>query len=75
MAGREQAGGDQGDADAFAAEAVAERPEVRVEQRLAAGQHHPPHAQPPERIDMAGEHLYSRRGDVPTLLFEPVERS
>ena len=25
--------------------------------------------------DMASEHLYSRRGDVPTLLFEPVERS
>jgi len=25
--------------------------------------------------DMAGEHLYSRRGDLPTLRFEPVERS
>jgi hypothetical protein len=25
--------------------------------------------------DMAGEHLYSRRGDRPTLHFEPVERS
>ena len=25
--------------------------------------------------DMAGEHLYSRRGDRPTLRFEPVERS
>jgi hypothetical protein len=25
--------------------------------------------------DMASEHLYSRRGDRPTLLFEPVERS
>jgi hypothetical protein len=25
--------------------------------------------------DMAGEHLYSRRGDKPTLLFEPIERT
>ena len=25
--------------------------------------------------DMAGEHLYSRRGDKPTLIFEPVDRS
>ena len=25
--------------------------------------------------DMAGEHLYSRRGDRPTLRFETVERS
>lgn len=25
--------------------------------------------------DMAGEHLYSRRGDRPTLRFEAVERS
>ncbi|HEX5419987.1 MAG TPA: hypothetical protein VFY39_08300 [Gammaproteobacteria bacterium] len=25
--------------------------------------------------DMASEHLYSRRGDRPTLRFEPVERS
>lgn len=25
--------------------------------------------------DMADEHLYSRRGDRPTLRFEPVERS
>jgi hypothetical protein len=25
--------------------------------------------------DMAGEHLYSRRGDRPTLRFEPVDRS
>lgn len=24
--------------------------------------------------DMAGEHVYSRRGDRPTLTFEPVER-
>lgn len=24
--------------------------------------------------DMAGEHLYSRRGDRPALRFEPVER-
>lgn len=24
--------------------------------------------------DMASEHLYSRRGDRPTLLFEPIER-
>jgi hypothetical protein len=26
-------------------------------------------------VDMAGEHLYSRRGDRPTLRFEPVDRS
>lgn len=25
--------------------------------------------------DMAGEHLYSRRGDRPTLKFEPIDRS
>jgi hypothetical protein len=25
--------------------------------------------------DMAGEHLYSRRGDRPTLTFEPVDRA
>jgi hypothetical protein len=25
--------------------------------------------------DMASEHLYSRRGDQPTLIFEPVERA
>jgi hypothetical protein len=25
--------------------------------------------------DMASEHLYSRRGDRPTLIFEPIERS
>lgn len=25
--------------------------------------------------DMAGEHLYSRRGDKPTLSFEPIDRS
>lgn len=25
--------------------------------------------------DMAAEHLYSRRGDKPTLVFEPIERS
>jgi hypothetical protein len=25
--------------------------------------------------DMASEHLYSRRGDRPTLVFEPVERA
>jgi hypothetical protein len=25
--------------------------------------------------DMAGEHVYSRRGDRPTLRFEPVDRS
>lgn len=25
--------------------------------------------------DMASEHLYSRRGDLPTLTFEPVNRS
>lgn len=25
--------------------------------------------------DMAAEHLYSRRGDRPTLIFEPVDRS
>jgi hypothetical protein len=25
--------------------------------------------------DMSGEHLYSRRGDRPTLIFEPVERA
>ncbi|HEX9876872.1 MAG TPA: hypothetical protein VGC50_09495 [Gammaproteobacteria bacterium] len=25
--------------------------------------------------DMASEHLYSRRGDRPTLVFEPVERT
>lgn len=35
-------------------------------------------ATPTERdralADMAGEHLYSRRGDRPTLRFEPVER-
>jgi hypothetical protein len=24
--------------------------------------------------DMAGEHLYSRRGDRPTLRFEPIDR-
>jgi hypothetical protein len=24
--------------------------------------------------DMASEHLYSRRGDLPTLNFEPIER-
>ena len=24
--------------------------------------------------DMAAEHLYSRRGDQPTLIFEPIER-
>lgn len=24
--------------------------------------------------DMASEHLYSRRGDRPTLIFEPIER-
>ncbi len=24
--------------------------------------------------DMASEHLYSRRGDRPTLIFEPVDR-
>lgn len=24
--------------------------------------------------DMAGEHLYSRRGDRPTLLFDPLDR-
>lgn len=24
--------------------------------------------------DMASEHLYSRRGDCPTLRFEPIER-
>jgi hypothetical protein len=24
--------------------------------------------------DMAGEHLYSRQGDKPTLLYEPVEQ-
>jgi hypothetical protein len=23
---------------------------------------------------MASEHLYSRRGDQPTLVFEPIER-
>ena len=28
-----------------------------------------------ELADMAGEHLYSRRGDVPTLRYEAVERS
>ena len=36
-------------------------------------------ATPTERdralADMAGEHLYSRRGDRPTLRFEPVDRS
>jgi hypothetical protein len=36
-------------------------------------------ATPTERdralADMAGEHLYSRRGDRPTLQFEAVERS
>jgi hypothetical protein len=25
--------------------------------------------------DMAGEHVYSRRGDRPTLRFEPIDRS
>ena len=25
--------------------------------------------------DMAGEHLYSRRGDKPTLIFEAIERT
>ena len=25
--------------------------------------------------DMAGEHVYSRRGDQPTLRFEPIDRS
>ena len=25
--------------------------------------------------DMASEHLYSRAGDRPTLIFEPIERS
>jgi hypothetical protein len=25
--------------------------------------------------DMASEHLYSRRGDKPTLSFEPIDRS
>ncbi|MGD8340263.1 MAG: hypothetical protein PVH89_05740 [Gammaproteobacteria bacterium] len=25
--------------------------------------------------DMAAEHLYSRRGDKPTMRFEPVDRS
>jgi hypothetical protein len=25
--------------------------------------------------DMAGEHLYSRRGDRPSLRFEPIERA
>ena len=25
--------------------------------------------------DMASEHLYSRRGDRPTLLFEPIDRA
>ena len=25
--------------------------------------------------DMSGEHLYSRRGDRPTLRFEPIERA
>jgi hypothetical protein len=25
--------------------------------------------------DMASEHLYSRRGDQPTLRFEPIERN
>jgi hypothetical protein len=25
--------------------------------------------------DMASEHLYSRRGDRPTLIFEPIERT
>lgn len=25
--------------------------------------------------DMASEHLYSRRGDKPTLTFEPIDRS
>ena len=25
--------------------------------------------------DMAGEHIYSRRGDRPTLIFTPLERS
>lgn len=25
--------------------------------------------------DMASEHLYSRRGDRPTLLFEPIEHT
>jgi hypothetical protein len=25
--------------------------------------------------DMAGEHLYSRRGDKPPLVFEPIERN
>jgi hypothetical protein len=25
--------------------------------------------------DMASEHLYSRRGDRPTLRFEPIDRS
>jgi hypothetical protein len=24
--------------------------------------------------DMASEHLYSRRGDKPTLIYEPIER-
>jgi hypothetical protein len=24
--------------------------------------------------DMAGEHLYSRAGDKPTLVYEPIER-
>lgn len=36
-------------------------------------------ATPKERdralADMAGEHLYSRRGDRPTLRFEAVDRS
>jgi len=37
------------------------------------------YATPTERdralADMAGEHLYSRRGDRPTLRFEPIDRS
>jgi len=37
------------------------------------------YATPTERdralADMAGEHIYSRRGDRPSLRFEPVERS
>ena len=48
----QQPGRDQRDADAKRLELPAQRPEIAMQQRLAAGQHHALHAQRADRVDV-----------------------
>ena len=67
----QEARGDQREMDALLAQPVTERPEVRVQQRLAAGEHDALDVQPRQRRDVPVERV---EGDLALVAHNSLRR-